>query len=309
MSARCIGRAGAVRATQYWRGAVILLVEMLGACAAATLLLGEALTRPVLRTVGPPPAGLSAQPVRISHADGKSVAGWLLPGRTGAGAVLLLHSIGADRRQMLGRARFLQREGYAALLIDLQAHGESSGRRMGFGYREARDVDAALDFLAAASPGERLGVIGLSLGGAAAAFAHPRTPPAAMVLEAVYPDIGTALGNRLRLHLGSHFAAEALIALVQPLLLAQGPLWIGASARVLNPAAALAANRIPLLLISGEQDRHTTPADGARLLGAAGGPRALWLIPGAGHEDLHAYDPNAYEARVGDFLARHLRAP
>lgn len=297
-----------VRSMHCWRLALILMAGLLGMFVGASLLLGEVLTRPALRSVGPPPADLAAQPVRIAHADGSSVAGWLLRGRTGAGAVLLLHSIGADRRQMLGRARFLQREGYAALLIDLQAHGESDGKRMSFGHREARDVDAALDFLAAASPGERLGVIGVSLGGAAAAFARPRTPPAAMVLEAVYPDIGTALGNRLRLHLGSHFATDALIALLQPLLLAQGPLWIGASADVLNPAAALAANRIPLLLVNGERDRHTTPADGARLLGAVGGPRTLWLVTGAGHEDLHAHDSHAYEARVGDFLARHLRA-
>ncbi|MCW5620768.1 MAG: alpha/beta hydrolase [Burkholderiales bacterium] len=309
MSVRRIGHAGAQRSIQCWRVALILLAGVLGLFAGASLLLGEALTRPALRSVGPPPADLATQPVRIAHADGGFIAGWLLPGRTGAGAVLLLHSIGADRRQMLGRARFLRREGYAALLIDLQAHGESSGKRMSFGHREARDVAAALDFLAAASPGERLGVIGVSLGGAAAAFARPRTPPAAMVLEAVYPDIGTALGNRLRLRMGSHFIAEALIALLRPLLLAQGPLWIGASADLLNPAAALAANRIPLVLVNGERDRHTTVTDGARLLGAAGGPRALWLIPGAGHEDLHAYDPHGYEARVGDFLARHLRAP
>ena len=40
------------------------------------------------------------------------VSGWLIPGRPRAGVVLLLHGVRADRREMLGRARFLNRLGY-----------------------------------------------------------------------------------------------------------------------------------------------------------------------------------------------------
>jgi len=52
--------------------------------------------------------------------------------------VLLLHGVRADRREMLGRARFLNRLGYGILLIDLPAHGESPDDHITFGAREAR---------------------------------------------------------------------------------------------------------------------------------------------------------------------------
>ena len=50
---------------------------------------------------------------------------WFVPGRRGAGAVLLLHGVRANRRIMLGRARFLHDSGYALLIPDFQAHGEN----------------------------------------------------------------------------------------------------------------------------------------------------------------------------------------
>lgn len=276
--------------------------------AGAALWLGESLTRAVPRNVGEAPADLPARVVRIDRADGVHTAGWFVAGEAGAGAVLLLHPVRADRRSMLGRARFLHRADHALLLIDLQAHGESPGRRIGLGWREARDVEAALQWLERHVPGERLGVIGVSLGGAAAALARPSAPPAAMVLESVYPDIASAVGNRLRLHLDGRPGAAALAAVLQPLLLAQARLWAGVPAARLEPAAALAQRRTPLLLISGRRDRHTTAEDSMRLQRGAGSHAQLWLVAEAAHEDLHAHAPAAYEARVGAFLGRHLRA-
>jgi len=273
----------------------------------AALWLGESLTRAAPREVGEAPADLPARAVRIERADGAHTAGWFVAGDPGAGAVLLLHAVRVDRRSMLGRARFLHRAGHALLLIDLQAHGESPGRRIGLGWREARDVEAALAWLERRLPGERVGVIGVSLGGAAAALAQSSSPPAAMVLESVYPDIGSALGNRLRLRLDGRPGAEALAALLQPLLLIQAPLWIGVPATRLQPAEGLAQRREPLLLISGGRDRHTTAQESARLQRHAGDHAQLWLLARAAHEDLHAHAPAAYEARVGAFLRRHLR--
>ena len=69
---------------------------------------------------------------------------------------------------MLGRARMLNAQGFAVLLFDFQAHGESPGRYLTFGYLELRDARAAFDFMRQRLPGEHIGVVGMSLGGAAA---------------------------------------------------------------------------------------------------------------------------------------------
>ena len=51
-------------------------------------------------------------------------------------------------------------------------------------------------------PGEKIGAIGSSLGGAAALLGPHPLPVDALVLESVYPDIGAATGNRIRAVLG-----------------------------------------------------------------------------------------------------------
>lgn len=131
---------------------------------------GEYLSAPVPRSVGEPLAELYATSVKIAARSGH-VAGWVARG-SGRGAVLLLHGVRSDRRQMAARALWLNREGYSVLLIDLASHGESPGRRITFGAHEADGVRAALGWLKRNLPGEKVGVIGVSLGGAAVLLAR-----------------------------------------------------------------------------------------------------------------------------------------
>jgi alpha-beta hydrolase superfamily lysophospholipase len=118
---------------------------------------GGVLSAPAQRLVGAPPADLGAENVMFPSASGSRIHGWFAPGTPGRGAVLLLHGVRGDRRDMVSRAEFLHRLGYAVLLIDFQAHGESPGDRITFGDRESRDVVAALSYLKQRAPGERLG--------------------------------------------------------------------------------------------------------------------------------------------------------
>ena len=86
---------------------------------------------------GPPPTDLGGQTVTFQSGEKTTLSGWFFPGIIGRGAILILHPIRSNKRDMLPRARFLIHEGFSVLLIDLQAHGESSGKRITFGYREA----------------------------------------------------------------------------------------------------------------------------------------------------------------------------
>lgn len=160
---------------------VLVALLLLAAFGAA-----EVLSRPASRLVGAPPAQLQAELVTLRTKSQLKVAGWFAQGRPGAGAVLLLHGVRGDRRDMLGRAFVLHEAGYAVMLIDLPAHGESEGDRITFGLHEAAGVTAALDFLRSRVPAERIGVIGVSLGAAALLFSRSEPVPAAVVLESMY---------------------------------------------------------------------------------------------------------------------------
>lgn len=273
-----------------------------GGCLAVTFWAGHALTAAAPTPAAVPPSDLAVDALTIASASGARLSAWFVRGEPGAGAVLLLHAIRSNKQSMLGRARFLKALGFSVLMLDLQAHGESSGERITFGEREARDVEAAVLRLMRLAPGERIGVLGRSLGAAAAAFSQTKALYAAVVLEALYPSIDEAVANRLRLHLG------AIGPSLAPLLLAQLEPWLGVDAKTLRPIERVGEFVSPVLVVHGSEDRHTTLAEVRRLYGAVRAPKAMYVVEGARHEDLHAYERSTYEARVGAFFLSHLRA-
>jgi fermentation-respiration switch protein FrsA (DUF1100 family) len=279
-------------------------------CIAALLLaavgVGELLSGAVPTAVNTLSTDLPVEPVQIPVNSGSEdtdthVHGWLVRGVRGRGMVLLVHSIRSNRVEMLSRARFLNERGYGALLIDLQAHGETPGDRITFGARESEDVKAAATFLRNMFPGERLGAIGVSLGAAAIVLAKPPLRLDAVVLESLHPTIEEAVENRLRLHLGQFGPMLA------PLLLFQISLRLNVSPEELNPISHIGDLDAPLLLISGTDDRHTTVAETQRLFDAARQPKELWIVPGGGHFNMHTYAGKEYENRISDFLEWYLR--
>ena len=263
---------------------------------------GEILTHSASRRIGPAPADLHATTVVIPTAEGEFVSGWLSRGRSGTGVVLLLHGVRSDRRQMVDRARFLRRAGYSTLLIDLPAHGESSGDRITYGARESVGVRAALAFLRKTFPHEPVAVIGVSLGAASFVLSHASPAPDAVVLESMYPTITDAARDRIAIRLGP---AGRLLA---PLLVWHLPLRIGVSPSVLRPVADIGDLRAPVLIASGTVDRHTRLEETRRIYAAAQAPKALWEVSGAAHVDLYRFAPAQYERVMLAFLRSHLHA-
>jgi pimeloyl-ACP methyl ester carboxylesterase len=277
---------------------IFLIISLAGGL--VLLALGESLTEPQLRTIDDPPDDLPLIELRIPRADGGTVAGWFAEGDICKGGILLLHGIRSDRRQMLDRARFLFAGGYSVLMIDLQAHGETAGERITFGYRESLDVKAAEEYLSHRLGGRPIGVIGASLGGAAALLGDAPVDADAVVLEGVYSSIEQAVGNRIALRLGEigHWLAPLFVWQLRPRL--------GIDPRDLEPIAAIARLRAPVMIIAGTEDRHTHPNESKALYLRARSPKRLWLIDGASHQDLHQHSPAEYEQRVLGFFTLHL---
>jgi len=100
---------------------------------AGVWIVGGQLVAPVPQTIGNPPSDLGAQSVQFPSQSGSTIHGWFISGKTGYGAIVLMHGVRANRLSMLDRARFLSRAGYSILLFDFQAHGESDGRQITMG--------------------------------------------------------------------------------------------------------------------------------------------------------------------------------
>jgi pimeloyl-ACP methyl ester carboxylesterase len=283
------------------RVVVLFLTLFVTAVAAAALFaIGDSLAKPHSTVVAGPPDDLPLEVLSIPRADGDKVAAWFAKGKDGQGGILLVHGIRSDRRAMLPRARFLFEAGYSVLLIDLQAHGETPGEWITFGYRESRDVAAGVDYLTNRLGGRPVGVLGVSLGGAAALLGEAPVDVDAVVLESVYSSIERAVRNRLTARLGGFGSVLA------PLLLWQIEPRLGVSPKALVPLAAIRQLDAPVMIIGGTDDRRTQPDETKAMYMLANAPKRLWLIDGARHEDLHRYAPEAYRQHVVAFLDRYL---
>jgi uncharacterized protein len=212
-----------------------------------------------------------------------------------------LHAVRADRSTMVSRAQLLMKHGFSVLLIDLQGHGETPGEAITLGYRESADVVAAGEWIKRTVPGRKIGVVGCSLGGASVLLAPQPSGFDAVVLEAVYPRIAQAAENRIRIRLG--FLAPVLT----PLLLMQLEPRLHISASDLEPIRSIGRLEAPVLIAAGSRDEHTTLEESRELFEAASTPKSLWIVEGARHQDLLAYDRQGYEEHVVGFLTQTLR--
>ncbi len=257
----------------------------------AAFFVGGRLVAPALQDIGPPPSDFPCETVAIESQSCSTLAGWFADPQQSRGTVVLLHPIRGNRLSMLNRARFLHRAGYAVLLIDLQAHGQSPGRHITAGYLERLDAQAAVAYAHQRRPHEPVAVIGWSLGGAAALLASPLDIDA-LVLEAVYPTIEQAVNDRVRMRLGplSPLAAQLLLVQIKPRL--------GIGCAQLHPIDHAADVGCPLLIMAGSDDRHTPLAETQSLFNAAADPRQLLIFDGAAHEDLLAFAPERYQTAV-----------
>lgn len=281
-----------------------ILIGMLSCLIAMVVVIigiGEVMTGPASTAVESLSSDFPVEAVQIPLNADSSVHGWLARGARGGGVVLLAHSIRSNRLEMLSRARFLNKQGYAVLLIDLQAHGETPGKRITFGVRESEDVEAAVAFLRKTFPYERIAAIGVSLGAAAIVLAKHSLKLDAVVLESLHPTIEEAIENRLRLHLGEY--GPALL----PLVLTQLSFYLDVPIDQLDPITRIGDLNAPLLLIAGSNDEHTKVPETERLFAAARQPKDIWIVPGAGHFNMHSYAGREYEDHISDFLDRHLR--
>ena len=274
----------------------VLLIVVVG-----TWLAGSLLSATANQPVGNLPSDLAGSPVQFPSASGVTIHGWFIPGKKGVGAIILMHGVRANRLSMLDRARFLSHADYSVLLFDFQAHGESTGQHITFGYLESMDAQAAVSFLHSSAPDEKIGVIGVSMGGAAALLASPPLDVDAMVLEMVYPTINQAISNRLTMRLGRWAGSLA------PLLSWQFKPRLGIDAEFLRPIDHIGKISSPKLLIVGAEDQHTTLEESRRLFDAANEPKELWVMNAAKHVDLYPVAKKEYEQHVVGFFGKYLR--
>jgi uncharacterized protein len=259
-----------------WQWIVGLLFIGLVAGLAFSWTFGSAFSAPCNHPV-PLPKDFTAEQVTFPSKSGATIHGWLVVPASYHGVVILQHGVHADKSVLVGRARFLSQAGYAVLLFDFQAHGESIGKEITFGYLESRDSQAAVEFVKNRFPGKPIAVDGISMGAAAEALAQPPLDVQAMVFESMYPTIVDATKDRMEMRLGPMGRCLSL------LLTAQIPLRAGCRPDDLRPVVSVAKITVPKLFLTGTADLDTKFTESQAIFSNAATPKIFVPFEGARH--------------------------
>ena len=286
----------------------LVLVLVVAYAAASAYLTGLATTAERHLAVGTPSdLGLDFEAVSfMSPLDQIVLRGWYLPAG-GKRVVIFVHGIHGNRWDTFHHideliARHV-RAGYDVLTFDMRAHGESGSDRFTLGWKERDDVRSAVDFVMRRGiPSGRIGLWAQSLGTASALLAAPELPEvAAVVTDSAFADARLLIDSELQLRTG-------LPQVFSPGMTLVGGRLFGIDLDAIPPEKAVAriAPR-PILFIHGDADTRIPLEHSRRLLAAAHSRAAeLWIVPGAGHVQSFATQPEAYAARVLGVFGRAL---
>ncbi|THH40065.1 alpha/beta hydrolase [Neolewinella litorea] len=230
--------------------------------------------------------------------DGLHLATYYVPATGPArGNLLILHGKDSARELYLEYLPQLVPYGYNVLLIDARAHGRSQGTYTTFGYREWADVVAGVRRLRYLATGLPTGVFGHSMGGAVALQAMARSPEIDFgIVESAFTHLGDITH--------AYACRQSGLDLPRPVidcLLDRADHIAGFEHRRVEPLRAASRVRQPVLVIHGAEDRNIDVDQGRQLYAALGSrQKELFIVPGAGHNDITEVG--------GDFYFRRLRA-
>jgi uncharacterized protein len=242
--------------------------------------------------------------------DGVELRGWkVVPASANGDWVLLFHGVSDNRTGDLGHAEFLVRHGYSLVMMDSRAHGQSGGDMATYGWKERYDTVAITDALYATERVQQLYAHGVSMGAAIAlqsAAVEPRIAavsaedPFASLREVTYDYAGLDMSP----FLGKTLFRPASIFAMRALAKAGG-----FDPDEVSPEKAVAQRPFPVLLICGTNDHRIPCRHAEAIYNAATGPKALWIVEGAGHASALGQAPAQYENRVVSFFQKYPGKP
>ncbi|MGB0063893.1 MAG: alpha/beta fold hydrolase [Terracidiphilus sp.] len=249
--------------------------------------------------------------VQVTADDGAILWAWqIVPQSANGDAVILLHGIADNRAGMLGPAEMLLRHGYSVLLPDARAQGVSGGTLATYGFLEAGDLKDWFNWLLAQQVPHCIYAVGESMGAAQLLIslridrgfcAVVAESSFASFREASYVRIGEWFGS------GPWLGRTLLRPVVETGILYAR--WrYGADLNKANPAQAVAASHIPVLLIHGRADKNMPPYNSETILAASQGHNpgvSLWEPANAGHCGAMGAEPAEFESRVVGWFRSH----
>lgn len=226
--------------------------------------------------------------IPLSTEGGGTLHGWWLPADSDNDlTILYLHGNAGNISSNLAKAVQLRSLGASVLALDYRGYGLSSGP-FPTEQRLYDDALAAWQYLQTEKqvPPHHLVIYGHSLGGA----------------------IGIELARRIP-NLAGLVVEASFTSMVDMAVLSQYNRWFPVS-QLLNQRfdslAKVGRLKVPTFYLHGLADDSVPATMGETLYHASSGPKALWLVPNADHNDLPNWAGEEFSQRLRQFLQDHV---
>jgi pimeloyl-ACP methyl ester carboxylesterase len=245
--------------------------------------------------------GLEGEEIAFITSDGLTLRGVWMPAAGSDKAVVILHGHGGSYDFDLYRAPALHEAGFNVLLFDFRAHGRSDGKQMTFGYKECKDILAAVEFLHQRGM-QHIGLLGFSYGGIVAMLSAAGNPE----IDAVISDGGparmrTAIAARVKEMVFAPWLAKSIAWLI----IFSTSIRLGTNLFKYEPIRWVGSiSPRPILFIHGDQDKYLPDFD--ELYEAAMLPKEAWRLSDIGHTNASQFYPEEHTRRVIEFFKRNL---
>jgi hypothetical protein len=238
--------------------------------------------------------------------------GWYTRPRLFNGStVLLSHGITDNREGVAGYARIFLDQGYAVLLPDSRAHGESGGELATYGLKEADDLHRWVSWLYEHDPPQCVYGFGESYGAALILQSLAREPRfCAVAVEDAFSTAREMSFERVSrpLHMNDWFGRTVGRPVIWTASV-YSRFRYGIDLLLPSPLEGLRHSSVPVLLIHGMEDKSISPRHALILAQAARGHSQVWLVPGAWHTGAWSVAHEEFESRVLGWFSSHRRAP
>jgi dipeptidyl aminopeptidase/acylaminoacyl peptidase len=248
---------------------------------------------------------IAFEEISIPVKNNRQLYGWWIPAQTDcvkpSPVIILVHGWNRNVERMLPYIKRLHPIGYHLLAFDSRNHGSSDTDGYSSMLKFAEDIMAAIDFLKGQPcvDHNRIGVTGLSIGGAASIYAAAKDHRIKSVITvgAFTHPLDIMKPEFEKRHIPYFPIVWAFLKYVE--------LRIGASFRDIAPINNINNARAQMLLIHGDAD-ITVPVEQAERLKNAGNPKniQLWIVPGKGHSNCNHHPE--FWGRVEMFLRNSL---
>ncbi|MFM7102795.1 MAG: alpha/beta hydrolase [Verrucomicrobiota bacterium] len=198
------------------------------------------------------------------------------------GTLFLLHGYGVSHDTLLPWGLLLAGEGWRCVLVDLRGHGRSTGRQVGFGTFEIRDLQQLAGHLAREGRlAEPRAVLGVSYG-AALALRWQAEDPSLHHCIAISPYASLA---QAILCIREEYAPWLPAWIIRPAA-RRLPEVLQAPPDSLDPLSWMTRLRPPVLLVASDADRITPWLQVDALHRASPAGSRLLVVSGSSHEEL-----------------------